>query len=343
MSKRIRLSSDNITYYTLPTPEGDLNRTINTVDASTLGQTFADEFPTIIDWEMSSQGLVKGAAAYCGRILKSGISTAIVGAPLTLVSGQEYQITAAANQILDYQVTPVIYDDGVDVTSQVQTFNYLVGKIVFLGTYTVVGAITADVNYLPTATFGKTLSFSLTQSVNVVDDSSYQEVCSNGGFRVNKQGIRTVALSFDGIYDAANDFNTLINSRDTFIVELDPQGDGKSVARGYFRVTDLNQGGAVGDNESESVEFSLSVPSPDFIPFTWQHAIDSTLDPAVRIALDAFESESDVFVQYLPDGTTGSDGKGGSTVVTDVTLESSIEDINRFSLAFTGDGALIDV
>lgn len=342
MSKLIRLSSDNITYVSLPTSDGSLSVTGNAVDDSLLGNTFSSSFTSLLDWEMGATGLVKGYAAYCGKILKQGTSTASVSEAMELVSGQTYKTTNTAHNIWDYTVTPVIYDDAVDVTDEVETFDYLFGKVTFKGTYTVTGTITADINYLPTASFGKALSFSLTQSVDAVDDSDYATVCANNGYRINKQGLREVSLSFDGIYDAVEDFHQQLEDRDSFIVEIDPMGNGKSIARGYFRVGDTSQDGAVGDNESESTNFTLSVPSPDFIPFGWDHASDTPLDPAIRIALDGFDLEQDVFVEYLPNGIGGAGGKTGSTVVTDVSLESSIEGLNTFNLTFTGDGSLND-
>jgi hypothetical protein len=339
MAKKIQVSTDGITYVSLPTPDGSLSVTANSTDDSLLGQTFASTFPTLLDWEGSSTGLVKGYAAYCGKILKSGISTVSVAEPLSLLSGATYKTDLASHGIWDYEVTPVIFDDGLDVTNEVKTFDYLFGSVTFKATYTVVGSITADINYLPTAAFGRALSFSLTQSTTAVDDSDYEAVCLNGGYRINKQGLRDVSLSFDGIYDAAEDFHAQLESREAFIVEIDPIGDGKSIARGYFRVSDTSQDGAVGDNESESTSFSLSVPSPDFKPFGWQHASDTTLNAAIRIVLDGFDLEQDVFFKYLPDGLVG---KSGSTVITDVTLESALDDLNRFSLGFTGDGVLAD-
>lgn len=342
MTKLIQLSTDNITFVSLPTTEGSLSVTTSSVDDSLLGTTFASTLPTIKDWEVSAPGLVKGYAAYCGKILKSGTSTASVAEAMELVSGLTYKTTNVLRNIWDYTVTPVIYDDATDVTSEVETFNYLLGQVTFKGTYTVVGTITADINYLPTSTFGKALSYSLTQSTTAVDDSDYATVCANGGYRINKQGLREVSLTFDGIYDAVEDFHQQLDDAEVFIIEVDPLGTGESIARGYFRVSSASQDGAVGDNESESVEFTLSVPSPDFTPFAWSHTLTTPLDPAIRIALDGFDLEQDVFVNYLPNGVGGAGGKTGSTVVTDVTLESEIEGLNIFNLTFTGDGALTD-
>ena len=343
MAKRIQLSDDNITFVSLPTPEGSLSVTSNSTDDSVLGTTFTSTFPTIIDWEMSATGLVKGSAAYCGRILKSGTPTSVTNLSLAFVSGKTYKTSIAANQIWDYNTAPVIRDDGFVVTDQVETFDYLFGSVTFLSTYSPIGSITADVDYLPTSTFGKALSFSLTQSTTAVDDSDYATVCANNGYRVNKQGLRDVSLSFDGIFDAAEDFHAQLESRNEFIVEIDPIGTTQSVARGYFRVSETSLDGAVGDNESESVSFTLSVPSPDFRPFGWSHFPGTPLEGAVKIALDGFDLEQDVYVRYLPSGTLATDGKTGTAVVTDVTLESAIDDINRFSLSFTGDGQLQDV
>ncbi|QDP62305.1 MAG: hypothetical protein Unbinned8472contig1000_5 [Prokaryotic dsDNA virus sp.] len=343
MSKLVRFSTDDTTYYSLPANAAELSSNGEVVDDSILGQTFESQFTSLINWEVGTDAIYKGIPGYQVCLLKEGTSTATTSEAMELVSGKTYKTTDTSKDIWDASVTPVIYDDGSDVTDEVIEFNYLLGQVTFDSGYTIVGDITADVNYLPVAVIGRFRSFTLTQSVAAIDDSDVQTLKANGGYRVNKQGLRSVTLEASGIFDATEDFHDQLATRDSFVLEFQADGDGNSKARGYFRIGTASQSGAVGDTEEETVNFNLNVPSSDYKPFVWSHNSSSTLNQAILIALNAFNDESDIYVQYLPNGVGGTGAKEGVAVVTDISLSSSIDDMPRFTVTVTGDGSLSDV
>lgn len=342
MAKLVRLSSDNITFHSLPTNSGALSVNGEVVNDSIHGTTFDSQFTSLLNWELSADGIYKGVAGYQTCILRQGTSTATTGEALALVSGQTYRVSDAAKEIIDAGQTLTVFDGVTDVTAQVESIDYLFGTITFVGTYTVLGAVTADYNYLPVAAVGRFNSFTLSQSVNSVDDSDFQTLKANNGYRLNTQGLRTVTLEASGIFNAADDFQQDLQDRNVVILEIQADGNGYSKARGYFQIGNVEQSGNVGDNEVESVTFNLNVPSSDYSPFSWDHNPSSTLSQALIVALNAFNDETNVFVEYLPNGIGGAGGKTGQGIITDISLESSIDDMPRFTVTVSGDGAIVD-
>ena len=343
MAKLIRLSADGTNWFSLPSNSADLSIDGEQVDDSILGTTFSSSFTSLLNWNFSGDGIYKGVAGYQTCILKQGTSTATTGEDMSQVTGQIYQIDDATKNLFDAAVAYTVFDGVTDVTDEVVNVNYLFGTITFDSSYTVVGDITIDVNYFPVAVIGRFNSFTLTQSVDAVDDSDFQTLKANGGFRLNKQGLRTVSLEASGIFDATSDFRQQLVDRDAFVLEIQADSTGLSKARGYFRIGTTSQSGAVGDNEEESVTFNLNVPSSDYSPFEWSHATTSTLSDAILVALNAFNSETNVFIEYLPNGIGGAAGATGQGVITDISLSSSVDDMPRFTIELTNDGALTDV
>jgi hypothetical protein len=142
-------------------------------------------------------------------------------------------------------------------------------------------------------------------------------------------------MDLSGIYAAANAYKALLVARDEFIIEINPDGNSKSVARGYFKPMSQSQSGNVGELEAESVTFELSVPDQADLetPFKWIHESDSTLNMGIQKALTAWLDEVEIDVQYLPDGTTGIQG---ACIITDLTLSGGLEVMNEFTVNVQG-------
>ena len=343
MAKLVRVSDDlGVTYHSIPGPSAELSLDGEAIDDTVLGQSFESNFTGLITWNISSEGFYKGVPGYCATLLKQGTPTAATGEAMSQISGQLYQIDDQSKEIWDRTASIVIYDGVTDVTNEVETFDYLFGRVTFKSTYTVVGAITVDVTYLPVVAFGRGQSFTLTQTATPLDQSDFATVCANNGYRVTAQGLRTVNLDFEGIFDTVEDFAQQLEDRNEIIIEINPDGNDKSVGRGFFRVINTNQSGNVGDNEIESITFGLNVPSGDFRPFGWQHESDTTLPTAIQKVLEAWDNETELDIEYLPNGIGGAGGKTGKVIVTDATLTNSIDSLPTFTLGFQGDGAITD-
>lgn len=345
MAKLVRVSDDSgATWYDIPGPSASLAVDGEAIDDTILGQTWQSEFTGLLNWSVESEGYYKGVAGYCATILSNGTPVTTTGEAMSQVTGQVYRINDANKEIWDRTATITVYDGVTDVTSSVAEFDYLFGKVTFDSGYTVVGAITVDVDYIPVAAFGKPQSFTLTQTSNALDTSDLPTTCGNNGFRTYAPGLRTVTVDIEGIFDATEDFNQDLIDRNEYILEISADGSTKkSLCRGFFRLTSKNQSGSVGDNEIESVTFSLNVPSASYIPFGWDHENDTTLSTAIIKTLDAFLEETTLDVQYLPNGVGGAGGQTGDCIVTDVTLTNSIDSLPAFTLSYQGTGALADV
>lgn len=340
MAKIIKVSDDaGANYYTLPGGQGDIAREMNPIDDTLFGQTFKSQFPGMISWNISANAIYKGFAGYVADIKKQGTSTAMTGEAMTLVSGKRYKITATTKNIWDRTATWVVYDGVTDVTAQVETWNYLFGQIVFKSSYTVVGAVTVDGKYYPTAVLGQGQSFSLTQTAEAIQTTTFALAQANGGYHTHSPGLRTVGLEVRNIYALASGFASALQARSEWIVELNPDGADKSRARGFFQLTRHGQSGNVGALEEETVQFSLNVPYVTGLeyPFSWDHAADTTIPTGLKKCLDAWNAETGLKVRYSPDGTAGDEG---NVVVTECSLTGGLEAMNDFKVGFRGNGAL---
>jgi hypothetical protein len=171
---------------------------------------------------------------------------------------------------------------------------------------------------------------------DTTDTTCFETASVNGGFATYRPTLKTVELELTGFYRATNQFYDLLQSRGELIVEINPDGDGKSVARGFFKPVTDSQTGSVGGDETETISFRLSTPE-DVLPFTWIHANDSTIPEAVKILLSAWTDSDEVYVRYLPEGV-GNEGRQGEAIVTDISLSQSVDGMAEFSVSLQGTG-----
>jgi predicted secreted protein len=345
MAKIISVSSDNNTFYTLPGNQGELNRDGAVIDDTIFGQTFKSGMTGIIGWGMSANAVYKGYAGYMATIKQAGSPTTMTAEALTQVTGKYYQITNAAHRVIDRATAITVYDGVTDVTANVEHIDYLFGVVKFLNSYTIVGSITVDGKYMPLATVGKARAYTLTQSADAIDTTDFNTASSNGGFKTFLPGLRTVTLELPGVYDAASDFQQALIDRDELIIEINPDGAGKSLCRGFFRMMSTKQSGNVGALEEETVSFSLSVPiedtNPDiYMPFGWYHDPATTMPQGARKVLDAWLGETTLYAKYLQDGTNGFKGGG---VVTNCSMSGAMDAMNLFQFQWSGSGAPVAV
>lgn len=346
-AKLIQISDDaETTWYTLPGGTGAMTRDGAEIEDTIFGQSFQSQQAGLIDLGVSANALYKGFAGYVATIEQQGTPTGMTAESMTLVSGKTYKIDDASKEIWDVNdgVTPLdILDTAASVdVSDIESINYLFGEVTFKSSYSPGGAITVTGTYLPTSTLGKGNSLTLTQTANAIDNSDFAAVQANGGYLTREPGLRTVSLTLDGIFAAANGLIALLEARTTVIIEINPDGNGKSVARGFFQPTSDNLSGDVGALEEESVDFALQVLDAGAlgealtIPFGWQHANDSTLSQSIQRLLTEWEAENLVDVQYLYDGVNG---WKMNAVITDLTMTTGLAAMNEFAASFSSNGA----
>lgn len=342
MAKKIRVSDDSgVTFSTLPGNSGEMQDSLGQIVDTIFGQTFESNQPGLLGWTLNTNALYKGFAGYVATLKQiSGAATAVTGETFTQIgTTKSYQIDTASKQVWDRSATIVVHDGATDVTAQVESYDYLNGIITFLASYTVVGAITADLSYFATSQIAKGRSFTLTQQANAIDNTDFETAQGNNGNKTYEaDGLRTVTLEIKGVYATSNGFRTAMLTRNEIIIEIAPSGAlTGSYCRGYFKRSGRSQSGDVGALEEETVNFTLAVPDDDLnaTPFKWVHPATSTLSPAVQKAITAWQNQTDITVQYLFDGTNGYQG---TAVVTEVSLAGGLEVMNEFTTNFQGSG-----
>lgn len=345
-AKIIALSANDITYHVLPGSQGELSRDGAVIDDTIFGQSFKSGLTGILTWSVTANALYKGFAGYQTTLKKPGTSTAMAAEACSLVSGKTYQITNAAKRVINRSVNVTVFDNGVDRTANVLHIDYLFGKITFLSSYAVVGPVTITGQYYPLQVLGKTQSYTLTQTAEPIKDTDFPTAQANGGFNTHRPGLRTIMVEVPAVHSMYDGWQQFLINRNEIIIEICPDGNQKSIARGFFRLMSDKQAGNVGALEMETLNFQLNVPiagSPQpsiQFPFSWDHANDSPIPNAVKTALDAFINETGIYVKYLPEGTNGIKGAG---VVSNMTLTGGLESANSFAVTIMGDGGITDV
>lgn len=337
-AKIIAFSADDTTYYTVPGSTGDFSIETATANDSIFGIDFQSTQSTLGAWTASCNAFLKNYAGYVATFKKSGTATSMTAQAMTLVTGKTYKVSDATKNALSYSHAVTVYDDAVDVTDEVDSIDYLFGRVTFDSGYTVTGDVTIDAYYLPLSAVGTTREFSLDMSAEAVDSSSHTAAQSNSGWRTYESGLKTVSLTASGFYNSSNAYQALVTGRSTILVEINPDGAGLSTARGYFKAISTGRSGDNGGNENEDISFELAVPydTDVTVPFKWLHESASTMSSAVQLALSSLLNGTDMYCKNLPNGVAGDKG---ATVVTSVSLSNSVDGINEFSVSMQGNGA----
>ncbi len=347
-AKLIQVSIDaGANYFTYPGGTGSINKEAGQLGDTVFGQTFQSNEVGLIGWNFSAEAIFKGFAGYVATVKKQDVSTTMTTEAMTLVSGKIFQIDDLAKRIWDRfegATSFVVFDNAVDHSADVDNIDYLFGKVEFDSGYTVIAPVTVTGSYWTTTTVGKAQSFTLTQTADAIETSDFGTVQGNGGFRTFDPGLRTVAVDLSGVYLLANAFAADLAARNEFVIDLNPDGNAESIARGFFNLATHGQSGDVGALEEETVSFVLAVPAPAAagllnvnIPFGWGHTALTTIPQAIEDTLSHWETEQKPKVQYMPDGVVGD---RGDVVITDVTLSSGLDAMNVFNVTGQGDGVL---
>ena len=339
MAKKIQIAADGgSTWYTLPGNTGEFMAEAASVEDTVFGQDYKSEFPDMITWKVSANAIYKGFAGYQVVIKQTGDPVVMTTEAMTLVSGKTYRVTAATKCQFDYATPPTVYDNGVNHTADVQSINYLFGTVTFKSAYTVTGPVTVTGKYVPSSQICAMNKFSLSQNADSVDNTDLCVVQANGGMKQYQLGLKNVSLELSCFYKSTSTFLSVLEARKPIILEINPDGGGATVARGFFVLSSDKESGKVGALEDEAVTAKLYVPDIDLLeaPFQWV-LTNSTLNMAIVTLLNAWQSGSQVQVRYLENGVTG---KQGNAVPTDVSLAGGMGALNEFTVALTGSGGI---
>jgi hypothetical protein len=212
-----------------------------------------------------------GRAGYLATLRLSGTPTATTANAMTALTGTiSFQITSTARRVWDRTVAPTFAKTASTISStDISSLDYLFGKVVFKSTHA--GSVTIDLTHLPMASIAGANNYNLTQTVDVLDDTTILST----GFRSKKMGLHTVSLSV-GRWDTNDlDFsNYLIGSTVSpgitagtpIVVEVNPGGSSLT-ARGWFVIESESKSGDVGGLEAGDV--SLQLDGDTIAAFKW--------------------------------------------------------------------------
>lgn len=353
MAKVIRLSDDGgSTWENLPGSEGSFSSEAEQIDDTTLGQTYQSNEVGLTGWSVSSNGIFKGFAGYVAEIKKAGTPTTMTDEATSLVSGKTYQIDDVTRRVIDRSATVIIEDNTSPVAaSNIESVDYLFGRVTFVAGYSVVGSVTITGDYMPITAVGKANTYNLTMTAESIDETDFTTAQGNNGTRVFIPGLRTVALELGGIFDINENSKADLIARNELIIDIDPAGDGSALARGFFKLATSAQAGAVGALEDETLNFTLTVPLEETnpaveFPFNWQFTA-TTLSLAIQQAITSWLGELNTYdVQYLPAGSPGQsplDGVEGNYIATDISLSGGLDNMNVFTMELQGTGQYTEV
>lgn len=339
MAKRVRVTVDaGSTYRTLPGNQGELSNEAGDLDDTIFGQNFRSTQPGIINWQINANGIYKGFAGYTAEIYQqSGSATTMTGEACSQIGAtKSYQITDTAKRIMDIDTTTVVLDSASPVAAEdIESIDFLFGIVTFDSSYTVSGAVTITGAYFAKTQVAGTRSFTLTMQSEPIDNTTIPIAQANSGHRTHGYGLKTVSLELGGVYALANGFQAALVARSRLIVEINPVGDDKTLARGYFRYTREGQSGNVGALEEETITLALAVPDENdalLSPFYWRFTSDTTLNQAMQDLIGAWQDEALIGVQYLFDGTNGLEA--AEAMVSDISLTGGLEAMNVFAATF---------
>lgn len=366
-AKEIQIAPNNsgASFTKLPGSTGSLNREVSQLEDTIFGSNYGSTQPGLISWTVDANAFVKGFAGYSATIQEQGTSTSFSNLELEEESGSSGLIWRIKDADWDkslwdkdatFSFTKGTGSGTAFTDSEITWVDYLFGRVKFASDPASGDEpIFADGKYFPLSQLGKAMTFTVTQTGDTTETTDFETAQGNNGFRTYSPTLLTVSIEMSQFYDSSEEFFTKLKDRDVFVIDVVPEGLAHSasvslgteaVARGYFTAVTENQEGDVGGDETESITFNLFVPDTPSdlnVPFRWE-LINSDMNQAIQDLLDAFTAQNEVQVKYLPDGTTGSGsgGKEGNAVVTEVTLTGGVDAMNEFSVSLQGTGELTD-
>ncbi len=352
-------------FHTLPGNTGELRNEAGELVDTIFGQDYASTQPGVITWSITGNALIKGFAGYVATIRRMGepvpkdavaMKAIAADASRGIIANTVFEISAAADKGApwDLNATPVFKTGTTTLAANlVESIDYLLGRVTFTSPQTTAPSFTGNIHTVSDLIAGAN-SFTLTQTTDAIDITDMAITSQNGGFRVMRPGLKTVSLELSGFFvpqkttgpiegtvivqeGQSADITRLIN-RGQYIVEISPDGGGATIARGYFRITNQSQSGAVGEQEEQSLTMQLNVPDSDdklVAPFRWFFGLDSTVNPALITAVNAWQDNQLVIANYLHDGVNGI---AGESVVADISLSGGLEAMNEFAVTLSGSG-----
>lgn len=216
-------------------------------------------------------------AGYLTKLRVSGIPTAMTFQPMTVVAASStasqytYQISSTLREVWSRSGTfsfRQASSTGSTISSTaIDDINYVFGKVTFSSTQ---GAtVVVSGTYLPMAVAAGAHSYTLTQAVDVLDDTDF----TSTGFRSKNLGLADVSLTLNSWEPLNNQFSEFLVASSTstrhlqpLVAEVNPGGS-TLYARGWFVVENDSKSGDVAGLEEKTI--SLQLDGNEYEAFRW--------------------------------------------------------------------------
>ena len=337
-AKVFRVSPDGINWAVMPGNSASFESQGEQLDTTIFGSDFNSSITGIISHSFSGNAMLRENAGYVARIRSTGTPTSFTNEATAPVNGR-YQIVDRTKSIWDYEEAVVVSDEsGVIDAADIAEIDYLQGRVTFVGGFSPDGAVTVSGDFLPTSTLGCFRSFDLTQSSDVIETGCFDSIGGNGGYELYQPTLRQVSLTAEGFYQTNSDFIEQLQARERYLIELDFEGNGETVVRGYFSIVSDSLDGSSGGDESESVNFNLFVPE-GVKPFSWYFGANTKAPQGLIWTIEAWENKTNLYYGYYPNGLQGR-GIEAQSVITDCSISTSVDGLAEASISGQGTGGL---
>lgn len=179
-----------------------------------------------------------------------GASVPVTGAATTGAT-TAWQITTAARRVMDPTVAITIYDNAVavDIAADVESIDYLTGRIVFLAGVT--GPVTVDYSYVPRYALYTGKSVDITVDGDVADTTTFDDGQWRTFMRLLLTASGEVESLDDGSYDLSQGddqtWNSMFLANTLALISVDWADDGAQICRFWAIVKTLKTGAKVAD------------------------------------------------------------------------------------------------
>jgi len=193
---------------------------------------------------------------FSGVLYQGGTSTTLTNAATTNTAtapAYVYQITAAANRVLDPTVAIVVKENGV-VSTHVANVNAMNGSVTFNTSYTPTAPVTISGNYIPTAAVGAVAEMDFSPKLNTTETTPL----NSAGYVQRFPTTFDADGSFKYYGNLTDDsLQTIITGRTPMLIVQDPAGTGAAVHRIWAVLTAASLALKPKDVNVADVKFSL--------------------------------------------------------------------------------------
>ena len=363
----------------LPGRQGELNQESTSIDDTIFGEPYSSMFPGLITGTMTANAILKGIPGY-NVVLRKAINpegdaptatfklvritdTTANPAPTEFVyrfiPDNQHEASFMAfdvdHVITPSQLAPTSGADTIDNDSKIVSVDYLFTEITL--NFDAGDAINYTGPVLTFQRIGRGQTYTLTQSLNPIDETDFDTAQENDGRRRFVAGLKRVSLEVGGFFRPENNFLNELQERDKVLISISPDGQGDAVARIYAHLMRDGQRGDVGALEEESIMYELNVLEEIDNPMDWRFNFsgkNGNYDPRESIVsrsnqrlLNAWLCGTHLGARYLPNGRDSNGANGiieygytTAAIVSDATLSSGLDNVPEFRASLQLDGHL---